>query len=231
MRSAFILSLRQSLRSRSLCNARPILLMDLHTTLGIVSAVVFAIGYIPYIYSIARGATQPHPFSWLLWTILGFVSFYLYIHVGATTTLPLALFNCILPFAIVFLSLRMWRGGFSKFDYACLGISLLAILTYAFTHDATVALTVNLLADLTAFLPTIRKTYKDPSSEDLATWVLFTAGYALSIVAIGHWTYGIAVFPIYFTTLGTYMCGIMIRAKLRKSKKYSSIPTGERPPL
>ena len=205
--------------------------MDLHTFLGILSAVVFASGYVPYIISILRGKTQPHPFSWLLWTILGFVSFYLYVHVGAVETLPLAFFNCVLPFAIVFLSLRTWSGGFSRFDYVCLGISLLAILTYAFTHDATVALTVNLLADLTAFLPTIRKTYKNTGSEDLLTWVLFTLGYALSIVAISHWTYGIAVFPIYFTTLGTYMCGIMIRAKLRKSKKYSSIPTGERPPL
>ena len=191
--------------------------MNIHTFFGYVSVVVFAAGYVPYIISILRGKTSPHPFSWLLWTVLGCVSFFLYVHVGARETLPLALGNCMLPFIIVVLSLRSWRGAFSRFDYACLALSFFSILLYAFVRSATLALTCNLAADLLAFLPTIRKAYMQPESEDASTWILFTVGYALSLLAIVRWTYGIAVFPLYFTILGTTICLILIRARLKKT--------------
>ena len=191
--------------------------MNIHTFLGYLSVAVFAAGYVPYIISILRGKTTPHPFSWLLWTVLGFVSFFLYVHVGAKETLPLALGNCILPFVVVVLSLRSWRVKFSRFDYACLALSFFSIVLYAFLRDAILALTFNLAADLLAFLPTIRKAYKQPESEDMSTWILFTVGYALSLFAIVTWTYGVAVFPLYFTTLGTLMCLILLRARLKKA--------------
>lgn len=191
--------------------------MDIYTFFGYLSVAVFAAGYVPYIISIIRGKTTPHPFSWLLWTVLGGVSFFLYVQVGAKETLPLALGNCMLPFVIVVLSLRSWRATFSRFDYVCLAASAGSILIYALSLNATLALTFNLAADLLAFLPTIHKAYRQPESEDSLTWVLFTVGYALSLFAIVDWTYGVVLFPLYFTLLGSVMCLVLIRARLKKA--------------
>ena len=191
--------------------------MNIHVALGVLSAVVYAAAYVPYVISVARGKARPHPFSWLLWSILGFVSFFLYVRVGAKATLPLAFCNGLLPLVITVLSLKRWQGAFSRFDYVCLGISLAAIVTYLFTRNATAALSINILGDLTAFLPTLRKTRKDPLSEDLFTWVLFTVGYLLSILAISRWSYGIVILPLYLSLLGTSMCVVMLGARLKKN--------------
>ena len=188
--------------------------MSFYEVVGILSAVVFTSSAIPYIVSIVRGKTVPHPVSWLLWAVLGAVTFYFSIKVGARETLPFAFFNFFNPCVIVLLSLRYWKGGFSRFDYLCLSCSLLAIVAYVLLRNAAFSLTVNLLGDAFAFLPTMRKTYLDPRSEDLLAWSLVTAGYLLAVVAaFPRFTYGVAVFPIYLATFGIIECGLILRGR------------------
>lgn len=186
--------------------------------IGILSAVIFASGYIPYIISILKGNSRPHPVSWVLWAVIGAVTFYFSILVGAKETLPLALLNFLMPCTVAVLSLKYWKGGFSLFDYSCLALSFGAIVVYIFFHSAVFSLSLNLLADILAYLPTLRKTFRDPASEDFFTWLLFVVGYSLSIVAaIPHFTYGIAVFPIYLTAFGLCMLALILRKRTVQS--------------
>ncbi|MEI8130501.1 MAG: hypothetical protein WCG55_03285 [bacterium] len=192
--------------------------MTVYQLLGYLSAIIFTIGYIPYVISIAKGKTKPHPFSWMLWTIAGLVSTYLYIQVGARETLPFAFAGCILPFIITCISFRNWEGGFSLFDYLCFGCSLLAIVTYVMFHSANFSLTISLCADAIAFLPTMRKTYQDASTESLTTWKLFLASYILSLFAtLPRFSYGVVLFPAYLSVCGTIMCWLIFRGRLKKA--------------
>ncbi len=193
--------------------------MTIYKILGILSALIFSFGYLPYIISIVKGKSKPHPMSWVLWTILGAVTFYFSIQVGAHEMLPLALFNFLMPFTVALLSLKYWQGGFSRFDYTCLALSLVAIIAYILFRSAVLSLTLNLIGDILAYLPTLRKTYRNPESEDLLTWVLFLIGYSLSIFAsIPHFTYGVAVFPVYLTLFGMMMCMFIFRGRLKKDR-------------
>ncbi len=194
--------------------------MSFYEVVGIASAVVFTSSAIPYIVATLRKKAVPHPVSWVLWAVIGVVTFYFTIKVGAHETLPFAFFNFLTPCIVAALSLRYWKGGFSRFDYLCLACSLLAILTYVMFHNAAFSLTLNLLADAFAFLPTIRKTYVDPFSENLPSWSLVTLGYSLSIIAaIPRFSYGVALFPIYLTLFGIIECALILRGRLQAKRK------------
>ena len=190
--------------------------MSIYKILGILSAVVFTIAYIPYIISIIKKKTTPHPFSWLLWAIIGIITAYFYVLVGAKETLPFAFAGAFFPMIIVFISFRYWKGGFSKFDYGCLVFSVSAIISYILFHSAAISLTLSIVADVFAFLPTMRKTYLDPLSESPSSWLLFFLSYLLSLVAtVPHFTYGVVVFPAYLTVCGVIMLSFIFRGRLK----------------
>lgn len=187
--------------------------MNTYSVLGIVSPIVCALGYIPYIVAINRNKIKPHPFSWFLWAILGLVTLITYVGVGAKETIPLALLNFLGPIFIFFFTIKYWKGKFPRFDYFCLIFSFIAIIVYIFFHEAAIALTINLIGDLLAALPTIRKTYKDPTSENLWTWLLFALGSLISIFAIRNFTYGIILFPLYLLIQDLSISLLILRRK------------------
>ena len=193
--------------------------MSMYYILGIVSAVVFVVAYIPYIAAIIKGETKPHPFSWLLWGIIGLINLFFYLKVGAHETLPLAYATSIFPFIVFFLSIKYWKGGFSALDYIVLFLSVASIILYIMFHSATISLAIGILADMFAFMPTIRKTYIDPSSESLSGWGIFLLSYILSVVAISTWTYGVAIYPCYLSTFAVIMCILILRGKIAQLKK------------
>ena len=194
----------------------PLRHMSIYYFLGILSGVFFTIAYVPYIYSVIKGETKPHPFSWLLWELIGIISLFFYIRVGAHETLPLAFLGSIFPLIVFLFSLKYWKSGFSKFDYIVLFLSLTSIFLYVIFHSASVSLSVGILADMFAFMPTIRKTFIDPSSESLISWFLFLLSYVFSVLAISTWTYGVAIFPCYLAVFGTIMCILILRGRLKK---------------
>ena len=191
--------------------------MTHYIILGLLSPLICVLGYVPYVYSIIKNKITPHPFSWFLWAILGFVTLVTYIGVGAKETIPLAVLNFFGPLFIFFFTIKYWKGGFSRFDYVCLALSLVSITIYIVFRTAAIALTINLLGDLFASFPTIRKTYNDPKSENILTWICFFIGNLLSLFAIKDITYGVLVFPLYLTLIAASMFLLIIRKKFRFS--------------
>ena len=191
--------------------------MNTYQILGLLSPIVSALGYIPYVRAMVRREIQPHPISWLLWSILGFVTLVTYIGVGAHDTLPIAVLNCIGPCVIFLFTIKYWKGGFTRFDYLCLTFSLVSILIYIVFHRATVALTINLVGDFFAALPTIRKTWLDPRSENSWAWLAFTIGALLSLLTMGErWSYGVAVLLVYLFVYQGCMYMLILRGGLKK---------------
>ena len=190
--------------------------MSVYYVLGMISGIFFTIAYIPYIISVIKGDTKPHPFSWFLWGLIGVISLFFYIRVGATDTLPLAVRGAVFPFVVFLFSIKYWKGGFSHFDYIVLCLSIASIVLYVLFHSASLSLTTSILADMFVFMPTIRKTYLDPSSESLLSWFIFFLSYMFSVLAISTWTYGIAIFPCYLAVFGTIMCILILRGRLKK---------------
>jgi hypothetical protein len=191
--------------------------MTVYRLLGLFSGILSVCAYVPYVVSTISKKTKPHPFSWLLWGILGGVSLITYFGVGARDTLPLAIVSFVGPSILFLLSIKYWSGSFSRFDYMCLTFSLIAIAVYIIFHAAAIALTINLAGDFLAALPTIKKTYHDSSSENFSTWFLFALSAIVSLFAISKWSYGIVIFPLYLAVFESFMSVLVFSGRRRKA--------------
>ncbi len=185
--------------------------MNLYSILGIVSAVIALSAIIPYIVSIVGNKTEPHPISWCLWALIGAVTLITYWASGARDTLWLAVVNLLGPLTIAILSFKYWDGTIRKFDYLCMGISIAALIVWIVSGNPVWGLTLNIVADCFAALPTIVKTYRQPESEDIKAWIVYLIAYLLGLVAAGKWIYGIIVFPLYLTALALTMVVLISR--------------------
>ena len=90
--------------------------------------------------------------------------------------------GAILCFLIWLLSLRYGTHNINTFDKICLAGGLVAIAIYLFLHDPLLSVIVVTLTDLIGFLPTFRKSYKEPTTETASTYILSSAS---SLFALG----------------------------------------------
>ena len=151
--------------------------------------------------------------TWFIWAFVGFVSLGAYWGLGARDTIWIGVLNFIGPLSVFGLSLKYWnwKYRFSHFDYICLTLSLISIIIWLGVHNPVLALTFNLTADLIAALPTIRKVYLSPSTEDTKTWAIIVISTAISFFAIKQWSYGVALLPAYIFCLSLTITILSLR--------------------
>lgn len=187
-------------------------------TIGILAGILAFTSYVFYIGSILLGKTKPNRASWWVWASLGFVLFTSYIMSGAKETIWAPLSEAIGPLLAAVLSLKYGEGGWTPFDLKCLGGVALSILLWLLFNSPLIALLCGLTIDLFAALPTIKKAYWKPHEENLTAWVLVVLANALNIFAVEHWTFAIAIVPIYTTGItGAILIPLLLpRNKIRQ---------------
>ena len=94
--------------------------MEFKLFFGIASSILAIVCFIPYIRDILKRKTEPHTYSWLIWTILQTVGVMAQLKEGAgygAWALGIGAFFC---FAIFLLSLKYGTKNISQFDTLCL---------------------------------------------------------------------------------------------------------------
>jgi hypothetical protein len=172
------------------------------------AAVLFEIASIAiYYYSIFRRETRPHLYTHLVWAIAAFVvfagQFVSGAGPGAWATGTSAFFTA----GIVILSLRYGTTDVTRSDAIALAAALLTIVPWILTKDPLWSVILACLVDVWAMLPTFRKTWNDPHSESLLSWMLsegrtIFAFAALLTYSVTTWFYPVEVFLLDATLIG-----------------------------
>lgn len=185
---------------------------DITAVAGKVAGITALAALVPYILAILRGETKPNRATWWIWTVVGFMLGASYYSSGANHTIWVPVSYIIAPIIVAILSIKYGVGGWTRFDrYCLLGAGVSVVLWWMFSSPL-VALLINLFIDLMGALPTIRKAYYEPESENFTAWVLNFAANTINLFAIERWTFAIAVYPIFmFTTCGLITTFIFIR--------------------
>ena len=68
--------------------------------------------------------------------------------------------------------------------------------------------------DGAALVPTIQHARKTPHEEDRLAWTLTVLGDFLAVVAIDHWTFGVALYPIYMVAINGIVLFYLYRPRL-----------------
>src|SRR5690606_7525028 len=131
-------------------------------TFAVIASILAIAGNLPYVISIFRGVTRPHPFTWFVWTLVSGIVFFGQLArgagIGALPTLASEIFTLL----IFILSLRYGYRDVTRSDVIFLAISIFAIVLWITTNDPTASVTIAVGIDIVAFVPTIRKAAKEP---------------------------------------------------------------------
>lgn len=174
----------------------------LPTIMGIAAAILSIIAFLPYILDILRRRTKPQRATWAVWAVLATVSATAQFASGNSQAIGFAFIQAGAATLIAALALAYGaKRKFTKLDLLTLaGVAFGMMLWYASDVPAyALAMLVGL--GFLGAIPTFVKTFAEPESETLSTWILLLASSVLAVFAVS-WTDPIMlVYPAYLAIL------------------------------
>lgn len=186
---------------------------------GYISAILSICMIIPYIRDIFRKVTQPERASWFIWTTLGFIAFFSQLAKGATDSLWLTAGQTVAVLAIFFLSIKYGVGGLTKRDIRALATAGVGLILWWLTNEALYALLIVIAIDSIGTYLTMIKSYKDPESETMSTWIMSGTSGIFGALAVGSFDLSLLAYPLYIVIANYTIVGAMLLG--RKNNKSS----------
>lgn len=184
--------------------------------LGIITVALSIIGHIPYILDIFKGKTKPHVFTWLIWSIVTTIAF-----IGQWTTGGGAGswgtgMTVIITILITFLSFKYGSKDITTSDKFFFTGALISIIPWLITKDILLSVIIATLIDIFAYLPTIRKTLKNPETETLFTYIINVLRHGISITALQNYAITTYLYPSALLLMNIVMTMIIAPSRLHK---------------
>ena len=184
-------------------------------TIGIVAGCVYLLGFVPYLIALRQGKTRPNRATWWIWAIVGLILVVSYRSSGASNTIWVPVSATVCHITIAIASLRYGEGGWNRFDRTCLLGAGISLFFWWQLKSSLIALSINIAIDFLGALPTIRKSYHEPETEDLLSWMLFLAASTLNLFAIENWSFELFAYPFYLFCVPTTVVAFLLRSRMR----------------
>jgi hypothetical protein len=190
-----------------------------HGLIGKIAGALSFLAFVPYILSTLRGRNRPNRATWIIWTAVGVSLLASYAAAGARETVWVSVANLLAFLAVLGFSFKYGVGGWTPFDAACLLGAAFGFALWWWFDSPLPTLYSGLFVDFVGALPTIKKAWENPESEDLLAWVLFFVANALNLFAIRTWSVVVASYPVYMVFITFVLMAILIvrRIKWRSS--------------
>lgn len=158
--------------------------MDLKLISAVVVACMLVAAIVPYILDIFKGKTKPHLYTWLIWVATGGIGTAALVYGNGgypIYTMGLGTALCVL---VVLLSFKYGTRNITLSDTLALIVCGVAIFIWVGLNNPLWSAILGVAIDVVAYWPTVRKTYVEPWSESLSSWVLWILTPVLSILAL-----------------------------------------------
>jgi hypothetical protein len=177
---------------------------------GLLAGALGAASTLPYLRDTLRRATVPHRGSWLIWGVIEVVALESQRADGARWSLvPLA--SQALGTCLVFaLAVRFGSGGVSRTDLALIGLAGVGVAGWLTADEPVIATSCVIAADFVAALMMVPKTWRQPGSETLATYVFASLGGAATVGAVGVLSVPLLIYPVYFILVNAGLAGVIV---------------------
>jgi len=174
---------------------------------------------VPYVRDTLRGTTVPHRGSWLIWSVLEIVAVEAQRADGACWSL-VPLVSQALATSLVFgLAVRLGRGGLSRADVALLALAGVGVAGWQAADAPVIATVCVIAADGVAVLMMVPKTWRDPHSETLSTYVLAAASGAMAVGSVGSLSAPLLAYPLYFVAVNAAVSGLIAHRRAVLSRR------------
>ncbi len=170
-------------------------------TLSAVAIILTFIAFFPYIRSIINGTIKPHVFSWVIWGTTTFIVFLAQLEDdGGVGAWPIGVSGCITIFIALLAYVKRANITITGTDWAFFIIALSSLPFWYLTSDPLWTVIILTVVDVLGFGPTVRKTYREPYSESLLFFALFTARNFIVIMALENHSVTTVLFPAVIAT-------------------------------
>lgn len=181
--------------------------------IGIVAAALSTIGYLPYLRDTWNGKTKPHVYSWFIFGSVTFIVFAIQISGGAGAGAWPTFMAALLSLAIFILSVRRGNKNITKLDTVFFVLALTALAAWLIADQPAISVTLLVLTGLLGLVPTIRKSWNEPFTETLVSYMINTFRHGLSFFALVQYSYITWLFPVTWTIANA---GIVIYLLVRR---------------
>jgi inorganic pyrophosphatase len=179
--------------------------------------------FIPYLFDILKLKTKPHICTWIIWAITqGTATFAIFYGGGRLGGVELAI-GVVLQVVVIIFSLKYGTKDITKSDKIILLIAFLAIVTWWQLKQPVLSVIMVSAIDVFGYIPTFRKSYKDPWGETLSTWVLFALSDIFAILALSKYNFLTVTYLATITVVNVsfFIFCVLRRYFSKKAKNYA----------
>jgi hypothetical protein len=180
----------------------------MHIAFAIVGSAVNFAACLSYVRAILKGEATPNRVTWFLWALVPLIAGAAQLRAGVGISTLVVLSVGAGPACIVLASFArgtgLWKLG--PFDYVCGACALAALALWAVTGEPVTAIVLSILGDFAAALPTLRKAWMAPATENRSTYVISFVGMILGILSVREATFAAYAFNAYLVAAcGTFV--------------------------
>jgi hypothetical protein len=189
-------------------------MLEYKIVVALIAATLEVIANFPYIRDILAKKTKPHFFTWLIWTLLTWISFFILVSEGAGVGAWVTGVTAVTCLAILVLSFFFGERKITISDWTCLVLALFALVLWKNANDIFLAMIIIVTVDTLGFIPTFRKSFSKPYEETLSTYLLVIGKHLLTLLALQVYTPTTILYPsILFLTNFLFAIMLVIRRK------------------
>lgn len=193
-------------------------MFGLKTLSGTIAIALIFVGYFPYIRSILKKQTKPHIYSWFVWTLDAFIIFGLQVTHGAGLGAYVTLAAALLGFTVFILTIfNKGKRDITVSDTVFFVIALIALVLWFFAKQPVISAILITAVDVIGFLPTVRKSWVKPFSENLPFYLINTVRFGFAFAAIKEYSIVTAFYPGLWFISGIPFC-LMLILRRRRAK-------------
>lgn len=195
--------------------------MKMKPLLSIAAAILTFAAYVPYFRDILRRKTHPHIYSWSLWGLLTTLIVALQIRGGAGVSVLITIAAGCMCLGVIVLSIKHSIRDITQSDKIAALLGLVAIGFWLAVDQPIISIVLVTLADLLAFIPTVRKSWNSPYSETLSLYATNAVRFTIAVYVLENYTFLAALWPA-FWALGNGLFALLLvirRAQIPQNKR------------
>ena len=164
---------------------------------------------VPYLRDTLRRTTVPHRGTWFIWGLLEVVALEAQRAEGARWSMLPLLTQTIGTCLVFGLSVRLGYGKLTRVDLSLIALAGVGVAGWLAVDEPVIATTCVIAADFVAVLMMMPKTWRDPHSETLSTFVLAAGCGVLTTGAVGSLSVSLLAYPVYFAAVNAAVAGVI----------------------
>ena len=178
--------------------------------LGLTAAALAVLQAIPYFWDIFHHRTKPHLYTYLIWSIVTGLAFLGQVAAGGGPGAWTTGVMTVITIAVLLLCFKYGTEDITALDAVFLGGALISIIPWYLTSDPMLSVVLATGIDVLAFLPTIRKTYNDPTSETLISYISNLFRHPISILALTSYSITTVIYPAALLVMNIIMVSVIV---------------------